>query len=551
MNLDDRLRRELHEQSGHIDPAGVGADAVMAGARARTRRTRIAGSAVVGLFLVAVAGAAVLLRDDPGESSTATARFGDASDSAIDGEEISAEAPAPSNDGSAAAGAATEPSNAAAEAPATEDQEGASDASDAGASADQPDDSEGAADGSGDAATNQEAPPPAARAAASEIIRHRNGFVALDGSGSNASLAFSTNGNRWAAVPDPKPTRRSTITQIASYDGVLYVAGDRPRSGSTRPWAATTRDLESWTELDIPTPPADSSDLTSTFTRVYSLAAGPAGVLVTGETIVDLQIDELVGPEVLESGSWSLGDSTGDLTTVTVFDEDGAVTREIDLIAEGVSPATIERWSAGNPIPYVAVAPLGGQLQTAEVDLDPGTLLVDAVVTTDGFTAAGFSEQFSSRIVWSSSDGQVWTGHPVGVVANEQAEEIGIIGGRLNAFASQGPVFTVQQQRGDEWRESRLDPLFGNPNDDYLLVDSAFDETGVVAIVATVGQSEGRTLWLASSDNGRSWEVEALTSALGTSGAIGDVHSVAIDPNAVLVSYTASSGRDQLAVLSR
>ena len=153
--------------------------------------------------------------------------------------------------------------------------------------------------------------------------------------------------------------------------------------------------------------------------------------------------------------------------------------------------------------------------------------------------------------MWSSSDGQVWTGHPVGVVANEQAEEIGIIGGRLNAFASQGPVFTVQQQRGDEWRESRLDPLFGNPNDDYLLVDSAFDETGVVAIVATVGQSEGRTLWLASSDNGRSWEVEALTSALGTSGAIGDVHSVAIDPNAVLVSYTASSGRDQLAVLSR
>lgn len=547
MNLDDRIRQELHRRSADIDIEAAGPRHVVASARARTRRTRIVGGVAVGLFLLGVGGAAIALRDGggtgeqiqtaaAGEDSVGDTGDGAATDDATD----SAAGADPGADAEELA--TTEAAESSAEATQGDPADDNDDAP-AAAAADPADDGDGNNDG--DAPETSDDPPvaPATDTEFIDVLAHGDGFVALQPSG---ALEFSTDGATWRRIADPKPNGRSSITSLASHGGVLYAAGDRPGGGTVRPWVAATADLSTWDEVSVPTAPDTRSELTTSSTRLYSLAAGPAGLLATGETIIDLEVEELLPAEVLASGAWSLGNSVGDLSKVIVYDADGAVEREIDLLAAGVAQSTIDRWEDGTPIPFIATG-TGDGLEMADPDLSPGTILTNSLATDDGFAAAGFSGQFSSRIVWQSPDGSSWTGAPVGVVANEQADMLGVVNGRLTVFASTGPILTVQQLRGENWREARLDPLFGNANDQYLLVDASFDDSGAVAVFETVGQSGNTKLWFASSDNGLDWSVESLDTVLADA-AVG-VDSLSIAAGSVVIGYETVTGDHQVTLL--
>lgn len=541
MNIHDRLRDELDRRSAGVAVQPTDAHRVMEAARARNRRTRIIGGAAITALFVAAGATALVLRDgsEPNQVATSPARNDDGTDDAVDPAAEDASATGDDSRRSAQLDgedeiATTEPDGASGES--VEPEPGAADGTEADVEADP-----------AEPADEQPARPHDDRFVVDELVPHGNGFIAV---ASNGELVFSTDGARWQTVADAKPTRRSTITHITSHGGTLYVAGDRPEGDATQPWMAASDDLRSWQAIGVPTPDDGPSSLTITSTHIHSVAAGPAGVIVSGETIVDLRVEELLEPEVIASGAWSLGDATGDLSKLLVYDADGNVRQEIDLVAAGVPPEIIDAWTTAPARAFVASGTLGGPLEQRRPDLPTGTIVTHVVAGDDGFTGSGFSARFSSNIVWASPDGDTWEPTPVGVVNNPDADVVGMVQGRVTVFASQGPLLTVQQQRGDQWREVRLDELFGNANDEYFLLDAAFHDSGAAAVVATVGQAGTRTLWLTTSANGLDWVAEPLSASLGGD-SVTEVRALAVSGGAVALAGTTAGGEVRTHVVDR
>ena len=310
-----------------------------------------------------------------------------------------------------------------------------------------------------------------------------------------------------------------------------------------------TSDTTSWQSLEVPTPSGDGSDLTETYARLYSLAAGPAGLLVTGETITDPRVDVLLDPAVVSSGSWSLGDSSGDLSKLVIYDENGDVERELALVDEGVPQATVDNWSDGNPTPFVAVmGPTDDALVQVDLEIEPGALLLDAAIE-DSFVASGLSRRVSSLVLWESTDGAEWVELPVGVVGNAQADVVGHIGDRLVVFATDGPVLAVQYRDGQEWLEVRLDEQFA-ADDEHRLVDANFHSTGAAAVVRTTPVGGPAALWLLRSDDGATWTVDGLGSVISGDDVV-DVTSLALSGDSLAIGIERTGQAFGVTVLDR
>lgn len=547
MNIHDRLRTELHERSTHIPVQGAGADAVIEAARARLRRTRIMGGIAATALVVGVTGAALLARDDGDQVQTETAagRVDDAPDALqSDGEgapaaddpggEATDEA-APATDGSDDGDAEGLANTDAETGPAADPEPDVSTEDPADASGS--DDTEDPADPAGSGAPGVSAP------AALDLVAHNGGFVAQR---SSTALAFSTDGVSWSSIASPNPGGH--IVDIVSHDGVLYAAGvDRPGSIHDA-WAARSTDLSSWTPIEIPQPDDDGSELTTVVNTVTSIAAGPGGLIVTGETVADIDIGAILSTDVFESESWTLGDATGDLTKIVVYDPDsGDPTEEIDLADAGIPAATLELWAASSPTPFVATGT--DTLTVAETNLEPGTILRNATAGGAEILATGHSPAYSSDILWSSTDGQAWEAIPVSVVTTRAAEVIGWLGSRVAVFSSQGPLFTVQVRDGGDWREARLHEDFGGANDTYRLLDAAFDSTGVAAAVSTTDEAGNVTVHLLTSTDGLNWTIAELSDVADAGATVISVDSLAVSGQRVGVSYRQQGGGHETAVL--
>ncbi len=521
MTLHDRLRRELRRQGAAVDVRGAGADVVMDAARRRNRRTRVVGTVVALALVIGVGGLALALRG--GDTDQVATEPGPAAE--IDPPPV---APDPGSDDP---GAGDEPALAPTPAPGSDDDPAADPARDT-------DTDSGSVEPGG--------PPPSPVVA--DLIAHRRGFVARS---ADQLLWSSADGVSWARLDDPRPSADATITHMASYDGTLFVAGVQAAAAAAEPWLARSDDLTSWKAMAVPPPAGDGSDLTTATHAIYTLGVGPAGVFVAGEKLIHLDLERLVPADALAAGAWSLGDPTGDLDSIIVYDPaTGEPVEEIDLRAAGVPQSSIDLLAGPDPEPFVALG--SDSLKALETDLEPGTLLDSGVVHGDELLAAGHSDEFSGRILWSSTDGRSWAPVPVSVIHSERARTIGIVDDRVVVFSSEGPLLTVQYRDGDDWDEVRLDELFGAPTDDYVLVDASFAPTGVVAIAAAVGETGSTTLHLLVSADGEEWSVSDL-GELAEDGDIGEVGGVAMTNvatnNAVVaVGYQSAAGPRTVAV---
>ncbi len=504
MNLHDRIRRELHEQGDSIELHGAGADAVMAAARRRNRRARIVGSVAALALVVGVGGLALALRDDgtsqvatePGPTPGAPEPTAPASDPGPEPESLPEPEPEPPAPDGAGTGA------------------------DAGAVPDQGED--------------PPVPPPAARPQAVDLVVHDGIFVARS---TDHTMWRSRDGVVWSQLADPRPAPGATITHMVGYDGSLYVAGADASSGA---WLARSEDLRNWKPIAVPPPADDGSALTTATHAIYTLGVGPAGIFLTGETLLDLELEKLIPSDALASGAWSLGDATGDTGRILIYDPaTGETVDEIDLRAAGIPPKSIDALAGPDPTAFVA---LGPSLEALETDLEPGTVLSGGIVHGRELLAAGRSAEFSSRVLWSSTDGRSWTPIPVSVVDAEPAETIGAIGDRLVVFSAQGPLLTVQYRDGRRWREVRLDQLFGAPTDDYALVDASFGPGGVVAVAATLAETGDTSYHLLVSADGATWSVTDLGELASAGAEVDTVDAVAMEGAVVALGYQTAPG---------
>lgn len=547
MNLHDELRDELQRRAAGIPVDAAGPERAIAVGRARLRRTRIAAGVVVAGLIVGVGGTAFVLRGDNDSTSTSATgsdvrTSGELDDApAQDDTDAPNDAPDPSaTDAGDGELATTEPGDsapvAAADTPAPKGpDEAAGDATDA-----DPETTDATTDEPSQAAVETSVPEVPA---AIDMVGHRGGYVAQRGGG---ALWWSADGIGWSPMGDPRPGPGS-VSAITSHEGTLYVAGAALVDGLERPWISSTQDLRSWTAVAVPEAPQDGSALTDARHVIYEVAAGTDGIAVTGETIVDLDVEAIVGTDVFERGAWSLGDSSGDLSALLIYDDNGDVVDRIDLLAAGVPAASLDAISSGAAQPFVAAG--NPNLTIRDAALPAGTVL-DAIGHTGGdLVASGFSREFAGRILWSSPDGSDWEPIPVSVVSNGRAVTFGTVGGRLVVFSTQGPLFTVQVRTGSEWSEVRLDDAMDARDADFRLVDAAFGRAGVAAVVSAGGETGASTLYLLRSGNGIDWDVDALPDLDGVESSIDSVHSVAVGNAAVVLSYALSAGISTTAVL--
>lgn len=546
MNLHDRLRAELRDRSAHIPVRAAGAESVIGSAHARLRRTRVMGVAAALVMVVGVAGAALALRDS-GEQLTTGDNLAIAGstepdtegDAASQEQEISAPTegtPAGTADDAGDQIANTEP-------------EGPSPAG----GADDPT-SESLTSTNGDGATGPDlssdtdpvaepASSTGATPAATHLLSHNGGFVAQRQSN---QLWYSADATSWSEIPSPAPNE--TVDFVASFNGSLYAAGTATTAGSLIPWVRSTTDMATWTDLTVPQPADDGSPLTTAFNSITGFAVGPAGVIVTGETIVDINVGEILDAETFASDSWSLGTNTGDRSKIVIYDTvSGDPIDEIDLADLDIPEASLDLWFNTRPTPFVATG--NNTLVLLETNLDKGTILRNVVTSGGQYLAAGFSRQFSSQILWTSADAKVWEPVPVSVIAKTGADVVGALARRVVVFSTQGPLFTVQVRDGADWSEVRLHDKLGGPNDSYRLLDSAFADTGIAAAISSTDAANNTTIYLATSTNGTKWTVAALDDVANSPSTVVAVDSLTVNGTNIAVSYEPSNGPHATAVI--
>ena len=540
MTVHDRLRQELGRRADALDVDPVhDLDRVMAAADARLRRTRVLGAAAATAFVVGVTSVALLLRDtDDTADQVAVATDDTVATDIIESQpqvepEVEDQPDAAATDAEEIA--TTDPGESVIDDP-QDTTDPAGDADD-----DQPDDTatEDTSEPSDDTTGTDE---PArvetsSGVAVLDMHAHNGGFVGLR---PGAELVFSTDGGTWAAVADPRPGGRGVIVDMASHNGVLYVVGTAGSGARARSWVVASSGLDSWESVDIGQPDDDGSALTAIVYTPVSVGVGGAGVVVTGEVTVHVDVEALLDPEVHESGDWTLGTSTGDLSKLVTYDpQTGAEDQVIDLVEAGVPAQTIALLE--RPEPFVATG-AGRAVRVGDHDLDRRTVLTHAGVGGTEFLAAGFSREFSSRILWSSPDGLAWTAVPVSVIATPRGDAIGTVADRVVVFTGDGPLMTVQVRDGGDWTEVRLDELVGNRNDDYRLADASFGAGGVAAAVIATGESGGSVVHLLTSIDGLTWQTATVASYAGGTPGVVDVNSVGMGSSSVAVSLERTDG---------
>lgn len=531
MTIDDRLRSELRQRSEHIPVEGAGAAAVAHEAQRRLRRTRIVGAAAGAALLLGVTGTALVLRDDADPADqVATELAGDATtelDAPADVSESTGDDADPQPAVDADSGESADAGDGTADELATTETDPDPDLDAPTAEADGTEESDEAP------ATDDPAPAPGASAPLSvDMISHGSGVVALR---TNGSLWYSADGASWSGAGSPGPT---SPTMLASDGTTLVVAGTRSNGQSG--WVSRSDAIGSWTEVDLPLPDDDGSSLTEFVVNITGLGIGPDGIIVTGEILVEVDIAAVVGDDVAQTDSWTLGDSTGDLSTVLVYDDStGDIVAEYDLAELGVPQATLDLLNSPNHPAYVATGDTS--LSMVDSDLPEGTILTDVVVDGGQIHAAGWSTDFSSRILWSSTDATSWEPVPVSVIPGSRHRPIGVVGNRTVIFSSQGPILTVQSRgNGGDWSEVRLDQEIGSTDSSYQLVDAAHGSSGIAALIVEEDGSGNQTLHLATSDNGRRWQVRVLEDVVGTT--VESAASVAVSGGEALISYAGPSG---------
>jgi hypothetical protein len=542
MNLHDRLRAELRDRSAHIAVRAADTESVIGTAQARLRRTRVMGVAAAFAMVVGVAGAALALRDsdqqlttDQSASIAGSTEPEAQDDNASQEQEISAptkETPAETTDDQAAN---TEPEN---PSPASISDDLAEEPlTDTGGS-------------NGDDATTPNLPSdsgpvaePASPTGATHLLSHNGGFVAQR---QGSHLWYSADGTSWSEIPSPAPNE--TVSFLASFNGSLYAASTATTVDSLIPWVRFTADMVTWTDLTVPQPEGDGSPLTRAFNSVTGFAVGPAGVIVTGETIVDINVREILDAETFSSNSWTLGTNTGDRSKIVIYDTaTGDPIEEIDLADLDIPEASLDLWLDTRPTPFVAAG--NNTLTLLDTHLDKGTILRNVVSSGDQYLAAGFSRQFSSQILWTSADARVWEAVPVSVIAKTGADVVGALARRVVVFSTQGPSFTVQVRDGADWSEVRLHEMFGGPNDSYQLLDAAFADTGVAAAISSTDAANNTTIYMATSTNGTKWTVAALDDLADSFNTVVAVDSLTVNGTKVAVSYEPSNGPHATAVI--
>ena len=550
MNVHDRLRRELGDRAASIDvETNVGLDDVIAAGDARLRRARIMGAVAATVLVFGVAGVALALRDSD-EPTDQQAVVTD--DAGVDAE-VENDPPAEASGGAAPADrdttgddedvATTEPDTDDAEQDDAGVDDGAAEASEPDDDADaEPSGVEDAQDddaGGDDGAATAD-PARVSTAAGPAIIdaqTHNGGFVGLR---AGSQLVFSTDGSSWSAVADPRPDGRGNIVDMASHNGVLYVVGTSGQGANARSWVVASSGLDSWESVDIGQPDDDGSSLSVIVYSPISVAVGGAGVVITGQTSVHIDVESLLDSDVFASGEWTLGTSTGDLSKLVTYDpETGTEDEVIDLIDAGVPTSTITLLE--RPQPFVATG-AGRAVTVVEDDLARRTVLTHAAVGGTEFLAGGFSSDFSSRILWSSTDGQSWSAVPVSVIGTNRSDAIGVIDGRAVVFTGEGPLMTVQVRDGGDWTEVRLDDLVGDRNDNFVLADASFGPGGVAAAVLAIDEAGNTTAHLVSSPDGREWRATTVASYAGGTPGIVDVDSVGMGSSTIVVSFERSDG---------
>ena len=547
MNVHDRLRRELGDRAASIDvDSDVGLDGVIAAGDARLRRARIMGAVAATALVVGVGGVALALRDTDSPADQLAVATDDSSTVAA----VEADPPADDNAdaGVAAEGdsagdseevATTESDTDGTAEPATETDDAASiDSESDGTDEAESDDPE--PDGGGDDGAATDDPARVGTASGPAVIdtlTHNGGFVGLR---AGSQLVFSTDATSWTAVADPRPQGRGSVVDMASHNGVLYVVGTSGQGAGARSWVVASSGLDSWETVDIGEPADDGSNLSVIVYSPTSVAVGGAGVVITGQTAVHIDIESLLDPDVYASGEWSLGTSTGDLSKLVTYDAETGVEDEvIDLIDAGVPAATIALLE--RPQPFVATG-AGRAVSVMEDDLARRTVLTHAAVGGTEFLAAGFSPDFSSRILWSSTDGQSWSAIPVSVIGTARSDAIGVIGDRVVVFTGEGPLMTVQVRDGGDWTEIRLDDLVGDRNDDFVLADASFGPGGVAAAVLAIDEAGNVTAHLVSSTDGLGWRATTVASFAGGTPGVVDVDSVGMGSTTIAVGFERSDG---------
>lgn len=549
MNVHDRLRRELGDRAAGIDVETAGVDAVMAAADARLRRARIMGAVAATALVVGVGGVALALRDTDAPADQQAVITDDspltdeieAAPPAAD-EAAAADGDAAGNDSEEVATTEATDAGAAAGVSADADETGDDSAGDVSEFVDEADGAEDAENdaGSGDDSAATDDPARVSTSGGPAVIdaeAHNGGFVGLR---SGSQLVFSTDATSWTPVIDPRPDGRGTIIDMASHNGVLYVVGAGGRGADATSWVMASSGLDSWEAVDIGQPDDDGSDLSTIVYTPTSVGVGGAGVVVTGETTVHIDVEALIDGDVYAAGQWTLGTSTGDLSKVVTYDpETGAEDQVVDLIEAGVPESTITLLQ--RPQPFVATG-AGRAVAVVETELDRRTVLTHAAVGGTEFLAAGFSREFSSRILWSSADGQDWSAVPVSVIGTSRADAIGVIDGRVVVFTGDGPLMTVQVRDGGDWTEVRLDDLVGDRNDDFVLADASFGPGGVAAGVLAIDEAGNVTAHLVSSSDGLGWRATTVASFAGGSPGVVDIDSVTMGSSTIAVGLERSDG---------
>ncbi len=486
MNLDDRLRRELQRQAGHIEGRALGPASIVTTAGRRTRRTRIVGAGLAACLVFGLGGLAVALRSP---SSTSELQAGPAPQGASQVE-----------NSQPSAGTTDEP-----------------DPSDEALATTELDDTNpGESEAPSNPAETNEAVPPApaswAPAQLGQISGSVEGIVGLaqldaqERASAGTGMSIQTSGNA-VELPDPRPAKTATIDFVASSPTTTVAAGHHRSNAAVTPWLAVWSD-EGWVATRLPLPVEDSaSNLVANVVELSAVSVEGDTIYLTGQERTDLRVDQLLDDDVLASGSWQFGTATGDMSTLTVFDEDGNVSETIDLPSLGVSAATIEAWERGTDQPY-AVQIQPNSTERIDAGLGFGTILSDIIGSPRGLFGVGFDAALFEPVLWRKVDGEPWKATATGVLAHGTADTLGTTNDVIVAITAQGPILTVQFRADGPWQEVNLSDQLGVSASEYLVTAAEINDSGAALVIETVGVVE--RYWLASSLDGIAWTTAPL-----------------------------------------
>lgn len=457
MSIEDRLRNHLRDDAEAIVVSGAGATTVAATARRRSRRRWAAGSLA---SLLAIGGLAAVALDQPDDPT-----------SSVDTEAVS-----PLDDG-------------------------AGDTGDTGFQAD--------ADTTDDTGDPTPAPTPSAVDAAVDDIgpegadglQSTQSFVAVNAMvsigdgvvawlpGPGGGLWFSADLESWEAVADPRPSPEAYVSDIAAHDGWLYAWGAEVDGGTPEPWAARTDDRVTWQAIDIGLDVPAATGAAGWSTQLYSIAAGPAGAVATGESFVHLDIAALTGREE-GTFEWSLGDPTGNLGVLVLYDPGTGDELEVIDLAAVLDAETLAVIAGTGSTPRVSVADDGIDFADTSDSAALSAPLTTVAALADGFAGALFDPSIGGDRLMVSDDGAEWRELAISVADAPDAARIGALAESTLVATADGPVLTFQVGTGDNWTETRVDTLLGD-HADHQLVRAAFGPGGYVAVVVGSDPDEG------------------------------------------------------------